>query len=116
MSAGRGILTLSGLGTLFVCALLWLLDHSKEEKPRDAMLEVRAIGPDFPFAHVERVLEGRHLAAEPKEMEHGAQTVIRYHVSIKGNVAPEEVSAQLLDGGRGGLKSVRWEMPKRKGE
>jgi hypothetical protein len=116
MSAGRGMLAISGLGTLFVCALLWLLDHSKEDEPRDATLEVRAIGPDFPFAHVQRVLAGRHLAAEPMEMEHGAEAMVRYHVSINGNVSPEEVTAHFLDGGRAGLKSVRWEMPRQKME
>lgn len=116
MSAGRGILAVSGLGTLFVCVLLWLLDHSKEDKPRDATLEVRALGPDFPFAHVQHVLAGHHLAADPREMEHGAEAMVRYHVSINANVSPEEVTAQLLDGGRASLKSVRWDMPRRKGE
>ena len=33
MAAGRGILGVAGLGTLFVCGLLWVLDSTKEEEP-----------------------------------------------------------------------------------
>ena len=29
MSVGRGVLAVAGLGTLFVCGLLWVLDHAR---------------------------------------------------------------------------------------
>jgi hypothetical protein len=31
MSVGRGVLAVAGLGTLFVCALLWILDRAQDE-------------------------------------------------------------------------------------
>jgi hypothetical protein len=36
MSVGRGILAVAGLGALFVCALLWLLDHRAAPDPPKA--------------------------------------------------------------------------------
>lgn len=116
MSAGRGIVAVAGLGTLFVCALLWAMDRVKEEKPRDATLELRASGAAFPEEHVKRVFARNHLTADAQEMEHGTDAMIRYHVVIHGTVSPEDISAQLVGDGQSGIKSVRWEMLKRKGE
>ena len=116
MSVGTGILALTGLGTIFIGTLLWILDRTKEEKLHEAMLELRAVGPEFPTAHVDRVLAHNHVAGEAREMEHGTEAMVRYHVLINANVVPENVSAQLVDGGRAGIKSVRWEMLKRKAD
>jgi hypothetical protein len=116
MSAGRGIVAVAGLGTLFVCALLWIMDRVKEEKPRAAMLELRASGPEFPGDHVQRVFARHHLTSDTREMEHGAEAMIRYHVVLHGTVSPEAISAQLIGDGQAGIKSARWEMIKRKGE
>ena len=38
LALGRGIVAVAGLGTLFVCALLWAMDRVKDEKPRDGTL------------------------------------------------------------------------------
>jgi len=116
MSAGRGILGVAGLGTLFVCGLLWVLDHVKEEKPQEAMLEIRTTAPSVPAAHIQQVLGANHLRADPREMERGAEGRVRYHVFVDHGVTPDDVSAQLIDGGRHGITSVKWEMLKPRGE
>ena len=116
MAAGRGILGVAGLGTLFVSGLLWYLDRRKEDKAHDATLELRSAGPDFPLAHVQHVLAVNDLAADAQQMEHGLEPMIRYHVVLNGNTTPEEISKQLVDGGRNGIKSVKWDMLKHKGD
>ena len=42
MGVGRGILAVAGLGALFVCALLWLLDRRSEPSPPGAPLPLPA--------------------------------------------------------------------------
>jgi hypothetical protein len=93
---------------------LWALDHAKEDKPHDALLEVRFTGPDAEVTHVHGVLDRNHLSADPREMESGPEPVVRYHVVINGGVTPDDVNRQLMEGGGHGIRSVKWEMLKHK--
>jgi hypothetical protein len=56
------------------------------------------------------------LVAEAREMAHGVEPMVRYHVVVNGNVSLDDVSRQMVNRGQGGITSVRWEMLKQKGQ
>jgi hypothetical protein len=117
MSAGRGILAVSGLGTLFLCALLLYMHRARVDGTREALLEVRtSAGADLSASHVESVLVHHGATAEPTEIIHGAEPMVRYRVSLGRSESPSAISAELLDEGRSGITAVKWEMLKPKDE
>jgi len=116
MSCGLGAFAVSGLAALFLCLFLVLLDRFGErQKPRAIMLQVVAEGPEFPSAHVDRVLGAAASFYEPREVSQGLQTSIRYHVILDPQTSLAYLSQQLMGDGAAGLKSVSWEAPKKGG-
>src|SRR5918994_2043508 len=53
MAAGLGGFALAGLGTLFLCAMLPILNAFSTQKPRMMLVELRASGREFPFDAVQ---------------------------------------------------------------
>lgn len=114
MAAGLGLLTVAALGTLFVCACLLLFRTIEpDNRARSMKVALIAEGRAFPVAHVAKVFDAYRIAVEPLELSHGARTTARYRASLDRDVPLDEVSAQLLANGVGGLSSVTWEAAKR---
>jgi hypothetical protein len=113
MATGLGLLTVAGVGALFVCACLLTLGHASSDAQRAMKVALVADGQQFPAAHVSKVFADHHVAVAPLEIFHGDQTTIRYRAVLDPDASLEEVSARLLNGGTGGLKSVSWETPKK---
>src|SRR5436190_19950470 len=57
MACGVGLLEVAGLGTVFICGVLVVLDHFGEAASRMMVLTVVAAGKDFPTEHVTRILD-----------------------------------------------------------
>ncbi|MFN7917926.1 MAG: hypothetical protein U0Q55_21445 [Vicinamibacterales bacterium] len=114
MACGVGAFSIAVLGALFLAGCLVVLSRQGgDAMPRSMRLAVIADGTAFPVAHVTQVFSHYQIHAEPFEISHGEQTVIRYKAVLSGERALEEVSRQLLDDGGAGIKSVSWETPKR---
>jgi uncharacterized membrane protein YhiD involved in acid resistance len=114
MAAGLGLLTIAGVGTVFVCMCLLLFRTARPVSgPRSMKVALVAEGRTFPAAHVAQVFGRYCIAVETLEFSHGARTSARYRASIDRDILLDEVSAQLLDGGGAGLASVTWEAAKR---
>ena len=114
MAAGLGLLTIAGIGTVFVCTCLLLFrTHKSEIGPRAMKVALVAEGQTFPAAHVAHVFDSYRIAVETVEFSHGARSSARYRASIDRAISLDEVSAQLLDGGVAGLASVTWEAAKK---
>lgn len=114
MACGVGAFGIAVLGALFLAGCLVVLGRQGGgAMPRSMRLAVIADGGVFPVDHVTQVFSHYQIHAEPFEISHGEQTVIRYKAVMPGERALEEVSRQLLDGGGAGIKSVSWETPKR---
>lgn len=117
MACGGGLFAVAGLGTLFFCLFLLALDRvgRDEEKPRYMALELVAAGGEFPSAHVQNVLAHSRAVFEPREISHGKETVVRYHVALDPKTSLDELNTKLLEGGTAGIKSVAWEPAKKSG-
>jgi hypothetical protein len=114
MACGVGAFGIAIIGALFLAGTLIVLSrHVGGEMPRSMRVAVVADGPAFPASHISQVFLNHRITAEPFEISHGEQTVIRYKAVMTGERALEEVSQQLLDGGANGIRSVSWETPKR---
>lgn len=113
MAAGLGSFTVAGIGALFLCVLLVLLDFISERRPRAMMLEMKAKGADFPLEYVNRILAAYRVRYEPREVETGDKATVRYYCHLDPDTPLQRVSEQLMDAEAGGLKSVVWEAPKR---
>jgi uncharacterized membrane protein YhiD involved in acid resistance len=113
MAAGIGAFAVAGLGTMFLCALLIALDLVSTRKPRAMMVELEAEGREFPTSHVQGVFARNRILFEPREVSQGKEVRMRYHTTIPLNTLLEDVSEQLLAGGKAGIKSVSWEAPKK---
>lgn len=113
MAAGLGLITLAGVGTLFLCACLLTLGHTSGEARRAMKVALVADGHQFPAAHVLKVFAEHHVVVSPLEIFRGDNTTVRYRALLDPDASLEEVSARLMDGGTVGLKSVSWETPKK---
>jgi anti-anti-sigma factor len=113
MACGMGAFSVAGLGMVFLCVALPLLDRVAGRKPRVMMVELKASGREFPLSHVMSVFARHGIIAEPREVAQSSEATIKYHVTIPPDVAIEEVSAGLLGKDAHGIKSVDWEPPKR---
>jgi anti-anti-sigma factor len=112
MSAGVGAFAVSGLGTAFLCVLLVVLDHLRDNKPRTMVVEIVATGREFPIDHVQGVFARHRIVFEPREISQGDEVTVEYHTTLDPRVSLEEISAQLMAAGKG-IQSVSWEHPKR---
>ena len=115
MACGVGLLEVAGLGTVFLCLVLAVLDHFGEARGRVIVLSLVATGKEFPSQHVNDVLARSVDFFEPREVVHGNEAVVRYNVTLDPNTSLSYLSQQLMSSGAAGLKSVSWGDPPKKG-
>ena len=113
MAAGLGALAVAGLGTLFLCAMIPLLNMFSSERPRTMMVEIVAKERDFPMAHVHHVFAVNGILFEPREVSQGDEATAKYLTTLKPTDSLEDLSAQLMGEGKKGIKNVSWSPPKR---
>lgn len=117
MACGGGVFAVAGLGALFVCIFLLVLNRvgGEQGKPRYMTVELVAEGREFPSAHVQSVFTRSRIGFEPREVSQGKEAVVKYHVALDPDLSLDELNTKLLDGGASGIKSVEWEPAKKKG-
>ena len=113
MAAGLGGFAVAGLGTLFLCAMFPVLAAFAAEKPRQMLVEITADGREFPMSHVQKVFAVNHVVFEPREVEQGEEATVRYLTTLAPHDSLEDLSHQLMGGGKAGIKNVSWSPPKR---
>ena len=114
MACGLGEFGVAGLGTAFLCLCLLLLDRIVVRKPRDMMLEMVSIGPEFPAEYVNRLLAAYHIRFESREVDHHAQkATVRYHCAPDPDTPLQRLSEQLTDPKAAGLRSASWQTQKK---
>ena len=113
MAAGLGALAVAGLGTLFLCAMIPLLNMFSSERPRTMVVEIVAKERDFPMAHVHHVFAVNGILFEPREVSQGDEATAKYLTTLKPTDSLEDLSAQLMGDGKKGIKNVSWSPPKR---
>lgn len=113
MAAGLGALAVAGLGTLFLCALIPLLNLFSSERPRQMQVEIIAEEREFPTAHVHHVFAVNAIAFEPREVSQGDEATAKYLTTLRPTDSLEDLSAQLMGDGKKGIKNVSWSPPKR---
>ena len=113
MAAGVGLFGVAGLGTLFLCLCLVLLNRLGAKRPRAMMAEVEADGREFPTAHVQGVFARNHVIFEPREVSQGKALSVRYYALLDPDQSLESLSEELMAGGRANVKSVSWELPRK---
>ena len=113
MAAGLGGFAVAGLGTVFLCAMFPLLGLFAAQKPRQMLVEIEAKGREFPLSHVQKVFALNRIVFEPREIEQGDESTVRYLTTLGPNDSLEDLTQQLMDGGKAGLKNVSWSPPKR---
>jgi anti-anti-sigma factor len=113
MAAGLGALAVAGLGTLFLCAMIPLLNMFSAERPRTMMVEIVGAERNFPMAHVHHVFAINGILFEPREVSQGDEATAKYLTTLKPTDSLEDLSAQLMGDGKKGIKNVSWSPPKR---
>ncbi|HYB95463.1 MAG TPA: STAS domain-containing protein [Vicinamibacterales bacterium] len=113
MAAGLGALAVAGLGTLFLCAMIPLLNVFSEDRPRQMMVEIVAEDREFPMAHVHHVFAVNGILFEPREVSQGDEATAKYLTTLKPTDSLEDLSGQLMGEGKKGIKNVSWSPPKR---
>jgi anti-anti-sigma factor len=113
MAAGVGLFGVAGLGTLFLCLCLALLNRIGAKRPRAMMAEVEADGREFPTAHVQSVFARNHVIFEPREVSQGKALSVRYYTLLDPDQSLESLSEQLMAGGKANVQSVSWELPRK---
>lgn len=113
MAAGLGALAVAGMGTLFLCAMIPILNIFSSERPRTMMVEIISEDRDFPFAHVHHVFAVNGILFEPREVSQGDEATAKYLTTLKPTDSLEDLSGQLLGEGKKGIKNVSWSPPKR---
>ncbi|HEX7282702.1 MAG TPA: STAS domain-containing protein [Vicinamibacterales bacterium] len=113
MAAGLGAFAVAGLGTLFLCAMIPLLNMFSSERPRTMLVEIVAQERDFPMAHVHHVFAVNGILFEPREVSQGDEATAKYLTTLKPTDSLEDLSAQLMGDGKKGIKNVSWSPPKR---
>ena len=113
MSTGLGSFAVAGLGTAFLCIALLALDHVAKQSERVMAVEIVASGREFPTIHVEGVFARNQITFEPREITQSDDVTIKYHTWLSPKVSLEDLSGQLMGGGKAGVSGVSWEHPKR---
>jgi hypothetical protein len=90
-----------------------VLNTFAAEKPRQMLVEIEAEGRDFPLDHVQKVFAVNKVVFEPREIEAGKEATIRYLATLGPTDSLEDLSQQLMGGGKAGVKNVSWSPPKR---
>jgi anti-anti-sigma factor len=113
MAAGLGALAVAGMGTLFLCAMIPILNIFSSERPRTMMVEIISEDRDFPSAHVHHVFAVNGILFEPREVSQGDEATAKYLTTLKPTDSLEDLSGQLMGDGKKGIKNVSWSPPKR---
>ncbi|MDP3719448.1 MAG: STAS domain-containing protein [Acidobacteriota bacterium] len=113
MAAGLGALAVAGMGTLFLCAMIPILNLFSSERPRTMMVEIISEGRDFPAAHVNQVFAVNGILFEPREVSQGDEATAKYLTTLRPTDSLEDLSGQLMGDGKKGIKNVSWSPPKR---
>jgi anti-anti-sigma factor len=113
MACGLGTFAVAGLGTIFLCLFLLLLDGLANQKARSMRAELVAEGRDFPVGHVQGVFARHGVLFEPREISQGDEATVEYHATLRPETSLEDLSSDLMAGGTSGLKSVSWGPAKR---
>ena len=113
MAAGLGALAVAGMGTLFLCAMIPILNVFSSERPRTMMVEIISNDRDFPTAHVHHVFAVNGIIFEPREVSQGDEATAKYLTTLKPTDSLEDLSGQLMGDGKKGIKNVSWSSPKR---
>lgn len=113
MAAGLGALAVAGMGTLFLCAMIPILNLFSAERPRTMMVEIVSQDRDFPTAHVHHVFAVNGILFEPREVSQGDEATAKYLTTLKPSDLLEDLSNQLMGDGKKGIKNVSWSPPKR---
>lgn len=113
MAAGLGALAVAGLGTLFLCAMIPLLNLFSSDRPRQMNVEIVAEDREFPTAHVHHVFAVNGILFEPREVSQGDEATAKYLTNLKPTDSLEDLSAQLMGDGKKGIKNVSWSPPKK---
>ena len=111
MAAGLGGFALAGLGTLFLCAMLPVLNVFSSPKPRMMLVEISARGREFPFDHVHQVFAVNKVLFEPREVSQGDEATVEYLTTLPPDASLEDLSAQLR--GAKEIETVSWSPAKR---
>jgi hypothetical protein len=115
MACGVGALEVAGLGAMFLCVVIAVLDRFGEAKARTLMLSLVATGSEFPDKHVSRILNLSADFHEARELVRGAESVAKYCVVLPPTTSLSWLSQELIANGEGGLKSVSWAEMNKKG-
>ena len=99
MAAGLGALAVAGMGTLFLCAMIPILNIFSSERPRTMMVEIISKDRDFPTAHVHHVFAVNGILFEPREVSQGDEATAKYLTTLKPTDSLEELSGQLMGDG-----------------
>jgi hypothetical protein len=113
MAAGLGALAVAGLGTLFLCAMIPILNVFSSEHPRQMLVEIVAEERNFPRAHVHHVFAINGILFEPREVSQGDEATAKYLTTLKPTDSLEDLSAQMMGDGKKGIKNVSWSPPKK---
>jgi hypothetical protein len=113
MASGLGSFALAGGGTAMVALFLLALGRTGNPARRSLVVDLVACGPAFPGAHVQRVFARHGATLEIREAWFGDEARATYLATFATDVPLDEVHADLVAGGAGGLRAVTWE-PARK--
>jgi anti-anti-sigma factor len=113
MAAGLGGFAVAGLGTVFLCAMFPVLNTFASARPRQMVVDIEAKGREIPFDHIQRVFAVNRVGFEPREVSQGDEATARYLTTLAPTDSLEELTNQLLDSGKSGIKNVSWSPPKR---
>jgi anti-anti-sigma factor len=113
MAAGLGGFAVAGLGTVFLCGMFPLLNAFSSARPRQMIVDIEAKGREIPVDHIQKVFAVNHVHFEPREVSQGDDATARYLTTLAPTDSLEELSNQLMDGGKAGIKNVSWSPPKR---
>jgi hypothetical protein len=113
MAAGLGGFAVAGLGTLFLCAMFPILNLFASDRPRQMLVEIQAEGRNFPADHVQKVFAVNRIVFEPREVAQSEEATVRYMATLAPHDSLEDLSNQLMGGGKTGIKNVSWSLPKR---
>jgi hypothetical protein len=112
MACGIGALPVAGLGTLFLCIGLVVLDHAVATKPRTMHVEIAASGREFPAAQTGAVFARHGIVVEPREVAQERDATVSYSAAVPPGTSIEQVTASLARCDPR-ILSVAWNAPKR---
>lgn len=108
MACGLGAFAVAGLGTVFVCTMLVVLEKFGEVRRRTVLLSMTAPGKEFPTDEVNRILGASVDFFEQREIVQGNEALMRYQVTLDPNASLTYLTQELM---KAGLKGVSWGEP-----